>query len=309
VNDEYAASTLREAGGQTMILAATADGVHDIETAETVLDGHDVSFLARRATESWAVVGGATVMRDAGTGWREVARLERGTGLVAHPISNRLLIGTTGAHVVRVDDCDVERLASFDCVPGRDSWKNPAAAGRPDVWSIASDRGAVFVSVHVGGLWRSRDDGQSWTNVLVPATDVHQVAATDGLIGVAAEGGFGFSHDGGDSWTWTTDGLHAAYLQCVAFSDDAVYVGASSGPFADDAAVYRASPTGSRFERRSTGLPDGFAAIGPYHLAAAGDTVAVAAWFANTVLASRDAGETWAPVAHHFPTVHSLVPG
>ena len=247
-------------------------------------------------------------MRDSGTGWYEVARLEAATGLVAQPVrDNRLLIGTTGAHVVRVDDGDVERLASFDCVPGRDSWKNPAAAGRPDVWSIASERGAVFVSVHVGGLWRSRDDGQSWTNVLAPAVDVHQVVAADGLVAVAAEHGFGFSHDGGDSWTWTTDGLHAAYLQCVALTEDAVYVGASSGPFADDAAVYRASPPGSKFERRSAGLPDTFAAIGPYHLAAEGDTAAVAPWLANTVFASRDAGGTWASIPRHFPTVHSLV--
>ncbi len=293
-----------------MILAATTEGVHDVETGDTVLDGRDVSFVARRATESWAVVEGRKVMRDTGAGWDEVARLEAATGLVAQPVrDNRLLIGTTGAHVVRVDDGDVERLASFDCVPSRDSWKNPAASGRPDVWSIASERGAVFVSVHVGGLWRSRDDGQSWTNVLAPAVDVHQVAAADGLVAVAAEHGFGFSPDGGDSWTWTTDGLHAAYLQCVALTDDAVYVGASSGPFADDAAVYLASPPGSKFERRSAGLPRTFEAIGPYHLAAEGDTVAVAPWLANTVYASRDAGGTWASIARQFPTVHSLVAG
>jgi hypothetical protein len=297
-----------EVGGQTMILAATVEGVHDIETGDTVLDGCDVSFVARHATESWAVVAGRKVMRDSGTGWYEVARLEAATGLVAQPVrDNRLLIGTTGAHVVRVGNGDIERLASFDCVPGRDSWKNPAAAGRPDVWSIASERGALFASVHVGGLWRSRDDGQSWANVLAPAVDVHQVVAADGLVAVAAEHGFGFSHDGGDSWTWMTDGLHAAYLQCVALTEDAVYVGASSGPFAADAAVYRASPPGSKFERRSAGLPDHFAAIGPYHLAAEGDTTAVAPWLANTVFASRDAGGTWASIPRPFPTVHSLV--
>jgi hypothetical protein len=293
-----------------MILAATSDGVHDIETGETILAGCDVGFFAKHARESWAVVAGRGIHLDAGSGWFEVARLDSGTGLVAQPLGDGdLFIGTTGAHVMRVKDGAVNRLASFDLVPDRDSWVNPAAAGRPDVWSIAFDSGGMFVSVHVGGLWRSRDDGESWTNVLPPATDVHQVAAANGVLAVAAEHGFGFSHDGGDSWSWTTDGLHAPYLQCVAMTDDAVYVGASSGPFANDAAVYRASPPGSRFERRSRGLPDAFESIGPYHLVAERDRVAVAQWLANTVFASQDAGTTWTPAGQHFPTIHSIVIG
>src|SRR5437763_3565662 len=147
-----------------MILAATADGVHNVETGEVVLAGCDVGFFARCTTQAWAIVAGRSVMRDAGSGWGEVAQLDGASGLVAHPLDNHgLLVGTTGAHLVRIDDTDAERLASFDEVPGRDAWTNPAAEGRPDVWSFASDGDGVFVSVHVGGLWRSRDGGQSWT--------------------------------------------------------------------------------------------------------------------------------------------------
>jgi photosystem II stability/assembly factor-like uncharacterized protein len=208
-----------------------------------------------------------------------------------------------------VEGGELQRLAAFDAVPGRETWENPAAAGRPDVWSIAVDGDAVYVSVHVGGLWRSRDAGESWQNVLAPETDVHQVAARDGVVVVAAEGGFGLSDDGGASWSWTTDGLHAAYLQCVAMTDDAVYVGASSGPWAQDAAVYRASPPGARWERRSRGLPDVFESIGPYHLVADGEAVFVTAWFGTTVHASTDAGRTWAPLEHTFPSIHSLAVG
>jgi hypothetical protein len=290
-----------------MIVAATTDGVYEVESGDRFLGGYDVRFFAADSAESWAVVGGRSAFREAASGWREVARLDRGAALVAQPLGEaRLLVGTTGAHVVRLAHGDAQRVVAFDCVPGREEWGNPAAAGRPDVWSFASDGDLVFVSVHVGGLWRSSGDLESWTNVLVPETDIHQVAAADGLIAVAAEHGFGFSYDGGDSWSWTIDGLHAAYLQCVALSHDAVYVGASSGPFADDAAVYRASPPGSRFERRSEGLPDAFASIGPYHLVADGDTVAVAAWSANTISVSHDAGTTWAPVPRSFPVIHSL---
>lgn len=293
-----------------MIFAATSEGVVDVETGAAIVTGLDVGFFSTGATESWAVVAGQRVMRDDGSGWSEVAHFARGAGLVAHPLHRGcLLIGTTGAHLALVDGGELQRLASFDAVPGRDGWGNPAAGGRPDVWSIAADGDAVYVSVHVGGLWRSRDDGDSWTNVLPPETDVHQVATSTALVAVAAEGGFGLSADGGESWSWTTDGLHAAYLQCVAMTEDAVYVRASSGPFADDAAVYRASPPGSRFERRSLGLPDAFASIGPYHLVADGDAVFVAAWFGDTVHASTDAGRVWAPLPHDFPTIHSLAVG
>jgi len=292
-----------------MIFAATADGVHNVETGEVILAGCDVGFFARGAGDtSWSIVAGRRVMRDAGRGWSEVARLDRESGLVAHPIGKHgLLVCTTGAHLVRVGDDHTQLLASFDDIPGRYAWTNPAAGGRPDVWSFASDGNGIFVSVHVGGLWRSEDDTKSWTNVLVPQTDVHQVAATASMVAVAAQRGFGFSRDRGESWSWTTECLHAPYLQCLTLTDDAVYVGASSGPFADDAAVYRASPPGSRFERRSEGLPDAFEAIGPYHLVADGDNVALAAWFADTVFVSRDSGGSWAPVARQFPSIRGLV--
>jgi hypothetical protein len=297
-------------GVETVIFAATTEGVFDVQTAEAAVEGFDVGFFTTDGATAWAVVAGQLVMRDTGSGWSEVTRFERGAGLVAHPLGrDRLLIGTTGAHLARVDHGGLERLASFDSVDGHAEWTNPAAGGRPDVWSIASGDGGTFVSVHVGGLWRSRDDGDSWTNVLAPEIDVHQVTMRNGLVCVAAEGGFGLSDDGGDSWSWTTAGLHAAYLQCIAMTDDAVYVGASSGPFAEDAAVYRASPPGSRFVRRSDGLPDGFAPIGPYHLAADGETVCVAEWFGATVYASTDAGGTWAPLPHTFPQIHSLTVG
>ncbi|HEY7439111.1 MAG TPA: hypothetical protein VIC35_06920 [Acidimicrobiia bacterium] len=292
------------------ILAATTEGVFDVETAEAVVSGLDVGFFTTRAGTSWALVGGRSVMRESGAQWSEVARFQRGAGLVAQPLdSERLLIGTAGAHLARLEHGELEQLASFDGVDGRDEWKNPAAGGRPDVWSIATSDAAIYVSVHVGGLWRSLDEGDSWTNVLAPEVDVHQVAARNGTVCVAAEGGFGLSNDGGASWSWTVEGLHAGYLQCVAMADDAVYVGASSGPFGEDAAVYRASPPGGAFERRSAGLPDRFPPMGPYHLAADGEVVCAAEWSGDTVYRSANGGRTWAPLPHTFPTIHSLAVG
>jgi hypothetical protein len=292
-----------------MILAATKDGVHDLDTGHVTLRGHDVGFLARRGDESWALAErGRTVLRASGSGdWEEVGRVEGEAGVVLHPIGHGgLLVGTIGAHVLRLEDGALRRLDSFDAVPGRDGWHNPASSA-PDVWTFASDGDSVFVSVHVGGLWRSDDRGETWTNVLEPEVDIHQVTATEGLVAVAAQGGFGTSRDRGRTWSWTTDGLHAAYLQTVALTGDWVFVGASSGPFGTDAAVYRASPPGTTFERRSAGLPETLPAIGPHHLAAEGARLAVAEWNSTDVWASRDAGGAWEHAAKDLPAIRSLV--
>jgi hypothetical protein len=291
-----------------VILAATQEGVVDVETGDVVMTGRDVGFVATDA--SWALADhGRTVLKRDGTGaWEEVAQLDEHSGRVLLPISDgQVLVGTIGAHVLALEDGALRQLDAFDAVPGRDTWYNPASSGRPDVWSIASDEGSAFVSVHVGGLWRTDDLGESWRNVLEPEVDIHQVAAGGGIVVVAAQGGFATSRDGGESWTWTTKGLHASYLQSVALTGDAVFVGASSGPFGNDAAVYRASPAGATFERRSAGLPETFDPIGPYRLAADGARLAVAPWRGGDVFVSADGGATWSVSDRDLPPVRSLI--
>jgi photosystem II stability/assembly factor-like uncharacterized protein len=293
-----------------VILAATEDGVHDVQTAEVVLAGHDVGFVVSRDAASWALADrGRTVLRRDGKGaWKEAAHVEDDAGRVLHPLDDgRVLVGTAGAHVLALEDGALRRLSAFDVVPGRATWYNPASSGRPDIWSFAGDGGSIFVSVHVGGLWRSDDAGESWQCVLQPEVDIHQVAAGDSLVVVAAQGGFATSRDRGDTWTWTTDGLHASYLQSVALTADSVFVGASSGPFGKDAAVYRASPPGARFERRSSGLPESFEPIGPYHLAADGEVLAVAPWNGTEVFASEDGGGAWSLIDRELPRIRSLL--
>jgi hypothetical protein len=292
-----------------MIVAATREGAFDVQTGETVIEGRDVAIVTAGYGEWWAIADhGRTVLRrsSAGTAWQEEATLHGPPARVVVPlVEGRALVGTKGAHVLVVERGAGHPQEAFDTVD-RSTWYNPASRDGPDVWSGAADGDAVYVSVHVGGLWRSDDGGGSWVNVLEPEVDIHQVAAADGVVVAAAQGGFATSHDRGATWTWTTAGLHASYLQSVALSGDAVFVGASSGPFGQDAAVYRAVPAGERFERRSAGLPDVLPALAPYHLAADDDHLAAVAWDSTTVHLSGDAGESWNETAVAAP-VHSLM--
>jgi hypothetical protein len=291
-----------------MILAATNDGIRDVETGAVTLAGRDVTHLVGTGDTSWALVdGGRRVLRAHARGdWEEIAGVEGAPGHCLHPLSKGgLLIGTEGAHVLRLEDRVLRRLPSFDAVPGRDRWKNPASA-EPAVWSFAALGESVFVSVHVGGLWRSDDEGETWTASLDPGVDVHQVAASNGALMVAAARGFASSRDAGHTWAWTTSGLHAGYLQSIAATGDTVFIGAASGPFAEDCAVYCASPPGTAFERRAGGLPGRLATIGPYRLAAAGQRLAVATR-AGDVFTSTDAGASWAHGATGLPQIRTLV--
>jgi hypothetical protein len=82
--------------------------------------------------------------------------------------------------------------------------------------------------------------------------------------------GFGWSEDGGKSWSWNTEGLHDSYLRAVCLDGETAYVSASDGPFTKRAAVYRAR-LGSAFVRCEEGLSEWFPHnVDTGHLDAAG---------------------------------------
>ena len=171
--------------------------------------------------------------------------------------------------------------------------------------SLSPSAESVLVGVHVGGVWRSEDDGETWQASLEPETDVHQVAAMGRVAVVGAARGFGWSRDAGRSWSWTTKGLHASYLQAVALTGDAVFVGASSGPFSHDAAVYRAESRGTPFRRCADGVPEWFETnVSPHRLGAVDDRVAVAV--EEAVYVSQDGGRTWKVAATGLPAVRAV---
>ena len=223
-----------------------------------------------------------------------------------------LLVGTEQAHLLRLAGASLEPVPSFESVDGREAWYTPW--GDPaDVRSMAVDRaGALYVNVHVGGVVRSRDGGRSWTPTLDIEVDVHQVLAhpvRPGVVLVAAAAGFGASRDGGDSWDFTTAGMHAHYLRAVAVAGDTVLVSASSGPGGRRSALYRRPLDDTApFERCRAGLPQWFSDnIDTACLAASGSMVAFGT-ADGRVFRSFDAGATWDLAAKGLPEVHCILP-
>jgi photosystem II stability/assembly factor-like uncharacterized protein len=153
------------------------------------------------------------------------------------------------------------------------------------------------VNVHVGGVVRSPDDGKTWEPTMNIDMDVHQVFAHPnhrGHVFVASARGLGVSEDGGRSWTFSTDGLHAPYCRAVAVCGGHVLVSASSGPRGTEAAVYRRRLDGSgSFEKCRDGLPESYEDNIDTFCLAARDQHAVFGTEEGAIFVSTDEGNTW----------------
>ncbi len=297
------------------LLVGTKDGLLELGSGSRPhLVGHRVTALAVDRTQWWVAADERGIWRAAaGRRWEHVTDSQDHPVTCLLPRPRGLLVGTEGAHLLRLERRVLRLVEAFDAAEGRRRWYTPW--GDPaDVRSLAADRaGRVYVNVHVGGIVRSTDFGdgpnglRSWQPTVDIEADVHQVLAhptVPGLVCAAAAVGFGASRDGGATWTFTEDGLHASYLRAVAVAGKSVIVSASTGPGSRRAALYR-RPVGSwaPFERCRDGLPDWFRAnVDTYCLAAAGSTV-VAGTEDGVVYRSGDEGRRWDVLADGLPAV------
>jgi hypothetical protein len=272
-----------------MLLVATTQGLLDLDTSSALVDGHTITALAPSPTGWHALLDRRTVIRLDGGDVVAVGELPVDDGQSLAVLGDgSVVVGRIGARLAMVGD-QVETVAAFEQVPGRDHWENPAGP-TPDTRSMASSGAHLWVNVHVGGLWHTVDRGMTWRSVVEPEADIHEVRAVNGSVAVAAAVGFGWSGDGGESWEWNTEGLHGRYLRAVCLDDETAYVSASDGPFTKRGAVYRAQ-LGSAFVR-CDGLPEWFPGnVDTGHLDAASGRVAIA--FGRIVHVSRDNGQSW----------------
>ena len=290
-----------------MIVTGTADGVFEIG-----LDGA-IRRQALAGSEVRAVSGEWAIADDRLVSLADGRAVDLPDGLVPQCLlagaGGNCLVGTSRARLFEVGGGQTRVVTSFDEIPQRHEWSTPWG-GPPDTRSLAPLSDGLLVNVHVGGVWRG--DAESWAEVVPASHDVHQVVAHDKTVVAAGGDGVGVSLDGGVTWSWSADGLHAGYCRAVAIADGYVLVAASTGPATNHASVYRrpvdapAKPFEPCGDSTPTGLPAGFKRnIDTFELAAAGEMVAVATPTSELYL-SDDSGENWLRINDALPGIRCV---
>jgi hypothetical protein len=295
------------------ILIAGPEGLHTFDDRGVAGPVHHagraVTSLAPARQELWAIVAGSEVwhMVDVDR-WTHVADIEHHRGTCITAVDDDVYVGSSEARLFRVADPGLEPVVPFDEAAGRSAWYTPWG-GPPDTRSISNWDEAVYVNVHVGGILRTVDRGETWTPTIDIDADVHHVTTAEGLVLAASAGGLAVSSDNGNTWTLRSEGLEAPYSRAVAVCGDTVLVSASDGPRGGRGSVYRGDLKGGRLERCRTGLPEWFDDnIDTYCLDALPQGSFVALGTSDgRVFASDDAGVAWVELASGLPPVHRVL--
>lgn len=293
------------------VVAGSDRGLVDVSSGETILEG-PITALAYDDTTWWAVLDGNRIHTSPDlVNWDERTSIRGLTANCILPGGAGALAGTSEAHLLKIEDGSSSRVRSFDRVPTRDAWYTPWG-GPPDTRSLSRDaEGRVYANVHVGGILASDDGETRWEPTAMDVdADVHQVLAHPAQPGVAFAAtaiGLATTRDGGASWDFTEDGLHAAYCRAVALAGDALLLSASLNHTGKRSALYRRGLDGDRFERCTGGLPEWFAGnVDTFCLDARGDAAALGTED-GSVFHSSDAGETWQEVARGLGPITVVV--
>jgi hypothetical protein len=295
------------------ILVATAEGLHELGDGAVLGRVHHagrvVTTVAHGRKEFWTVLDGSEVWHTADLDrWTHLADMANLRATCIAAMDEDVLVGSSQARLFRVVGEGLEPVSAFDRAEGRSTWYTPWG-GPPDTRSISEWDEAVYVNVHVGGILRTEDRGETWTPTIDIDADVHQVTTAEGLVLAASARGLAMSTDRGSAWAFRSDGLEAPYSRAVTVCGDAVLVSASRGPRGGHAAVYRGALAGGGLERCRTGLPDWFDDnIDSYCLDAYPDRPFVAFGTSDgRVFASEDAGSSWAEFASGLPPVRRVL--
>lgn len=291
------------------ILVATHDGLHRFDPSGKVLmvehAGREVTTVATEGWELWAILDGKEVVHTAGVDWWfHVANVSGLRGYCMADTRAGVLVGTSEAHLYRIAGKGLERVRSFESAPGRKEWFTPWG-GPPDTRTITEDRDTVYVNVHVGGVLKSTDHGESWHRTIDIGADIHRVTTSRERVYAAGAGGLSVSSDKGDSWTTSDEGLRSSYCRSVTVCGDAVLVSASEGPRGSHSAVYRSDVDGRSFERCTQGLPTWFDQNVDSLCLDAFPNGSLAAFGTGDgrVFSSSDQGRTWSQLAGNLPEI------
>jgi photosystem II stability/assembly factor-like uncharacterized protein len=268
---------------------------------------------------------------DGGRSWQDItprnARDEEVWALAAAPdVNGQLFVGTSHARIFRSDDAghSFHECSSFLKLPGRERWSFPPPPHIPHVRSIAFDPNnpdTIYVGVEDGGIFRSRDRGESFEPanhniypdihcVMVDPDDSRRLYATTGR-------GFYISPDAGASWR-LAKGLSRSYTIPILVQrgrNAAVYTAAaagppptwSMGPIGADALIYRSNDRGESFHLLTAGDGSTHATRGMVMRLQDISGVVLGALSDGSLLRINDGGENVAIIAEKLPPAYDFV--
>jgi hypothetical protein len=297
----------------TVMHLATSVGLLQVDEAGATrgieFEGQEVVAVDARGDVVTAAVSGGGVWLQTHGVWRNLGLEDATIWTVALGDDHEVYAGVEPAALWRLGNGNPRDLSGLAAVDGHDGWYSPWGAA--DLSSIVVDGDRLVVGVEVGGIAVSHDRGATWEarndglfeDVHVVITDDESLYATTGM-------GCFLSHDEGRHWTWASDGIDRGYTLGFARTNDALLVGAASGPpplwdvGGPEAAVFRAPilATSLQWERV---FDDFFGAVERNCLAATGDLV-VAGTTAGELLLSRDGGRSFALERSGLAPVHAV---
>jgi len=286
------------------VLLGTHDGYRTFRSSgaeDTALAGRSVDAFTPGPADTWvAIVDGSEVWSyGADEQWSVLARSEH--VLVSLAAAGDVVFAGTGeARMVRCVGGGVEPLDAFDAAPGRDEWHQVGAPIEVRSLTASCDGAVVYANVHVGGVLRSSDGGQSWAPTMPVDNDVHQVVAHPDrpeVVAAAAAIGLLRSHDAGRTWALETGGLPSTYSRGLALDGDDLWLSAASGPMARHASLFHGDADAGGLAAAGDGLPEQLDGMIDTRFVAARDGRVAVATRAGEVWARPDASSGWEHLA------------
>ena len=265
---------------------------------------------------------------DEGRSWvqrNRILEFEAVYSLASNNVAGRvrLYAGTNPAHLYVSEDLGETwgELAGLREVPSADQWNfNAIPYGHTKHVSFDPHTPeTIYVSIEVGGAFRSRDGGQTWEQMTGMDTDVHRMEPARGASGrvyLACRNGIWGSRDGGDHWEHLTDDTARVGYPDVLVVDpqdpDLVLI---AGAYAlprfwrqsgdCDSAIVRSSDGGRTWQEVRAGLPG--------HITANIEAMSMNVWPGGCAVAaatvdgdifySPDRGDTWTSIATGLPSI------
>ena len=347
------------AGPATQLVVATLEGVASLERdgpggnwelAGRSLSHRHVGSLVYEAGSGKLFAGahadgGIWVSDDgAGESWRETGNgLDRPHvySLTPRRIGDdvTLFLGTSPAALYRSDDLGESwrEIPSLLDVPDTDKWTFPPPPHIPHVKDIVihpDDPQTLFVLVEQGGLFKSTDDGLSWTELAsysepdeLAYRDLHRLLIDENdpdYMFLATGEGLYRSRDGGTAWDQLTRrGDRLGYPDFLFFDPndhETLFMGGSyKNPAVwyetgiADSSILRSTDAGDSWTGMMAGMPDpvagAFEAMSQYHWD--GGMMLSIGTATGEVYISEDGGAGWTCIAddvspvskddHHLP--------